>query len=377
MKGPKYDALVQSLSQGAVVRQLRGTPVELRSCADRREGEVDPRTAAAAGLNRAEFLRDKYALDPELWANEEHLFGPKDPQGLTPLELLRVQFGWVSSDLSCGIRTLRRSVQTPAGPVPVWQYELLTARTDRPCVVFFHGGGFFAGIIPTVENQCKLLAQLMGGVVLAVDYPLAPEHPYPAGFDACYAALCWAHGEAEELGISPDKIGVMGDSAGGNLALACALRDRDEGAGRVGCQVLIYPTLSRSEGPQDGDYFFDEALYHNPHGDALIDEQIHLIGSMAHQTNAWYLPAGQNARVPYLHPLAAPCTGLPQTLLLTAEYDFLYAECEEYTRRLQAAGVPVRHIRYGGIFHGTFDRLGYAPQVEDMLLCAAQAMRAL
>ena len=97
-------------------------------------------------------------------------------------------------------------------------------------------------------------------------------------------------------------------------------------------------------------------------------------GAMAHQTNAWYLPAGQDARVPYLHPIAAPCIGLPQTLLLTAEYDFLYAECEEYTRRLLVAGVPVRHIRYGGIFHGTFDRLGYAPQVEDMLLCAAQAM---
>jgi len=213
--------------------------------------------------------------------------------------------------------------------------------------------------------------------VLAVDYPLAPEHPYPAGFDACYAALCWAHGQAEKLGISPDKIGVMGDSAGGNLALACALRDRDEGAARIGCQVLIYPTLSRVTGPKDGDYFFDEALYDNPHGDALIDEQIHLIGSMAHQTNAWYLPAGQDPHVPYLHPIAAPCTGLPQTLLLTAEYDFLYAECEEYTRRLLAAGVPVRHIRYGGIFHGTFDRLGYAPQVEDMLRCAAKAMLAL
>ena len=372
----EYDKLLKSLSENAREIEVNGLTVEVRDCADRRPGRPDPRSVVAARLTRGQFASRRSELDPELWANEDHLFGPQDPQHYSTLDLLRFQFGWTSSDLSTGVRTLHRQVPGPRGPVSVYQYEVLSAAEDRPCMVFIHGGGFFGGVIPTVENQCKLLAQLSGGVVLSVEYPLCPEHKYPQGFDACYAAVEWAFAHAAELGVSRKKLCVSGDSAGGNLSLACSLRDRDEGKGMIAYQALIYPTVSRLEKVGAAHYWKPE-LYENPENDPLIDEQIRVIGSMGDECNGWYTETGEDLKSPYLSPLFGDPAGLPKTLLITAEYDFLRAECEEYSRRLCAAGVENRHIRYGGIFHGTFDRLGYAPQVEDMLREIAKDMRAL
>ncbi len=372
----EYDALLRSLKEGAVTIELEGAAIELRSCADRQPGQVDPRSALAAHLTREEFAARRLELDGELWANEDHLFGPPDPENYSPLALLRFQFGWTSSDLSCGIRTLHREIPSPDGPVSVYQYERVSPRPDRPCVVLIHGGGFFGGVIPTVENQCKLLAQLMDGVVLAVEYPLCPEHKYPAGFNACWATVVWAHENAAALGVGKNKIGVAGDSAGGNLSLACGLRDRDEGGGRIAFLGLIYPTLSRRESLHSARWWRPE-LYENPSGDPLIDQQIRQIGLTEDQTTSWYLPEGQDPDDPYVSPIEADPAGLPKVLLMTAEYDFLRAECDAYAGMLARAGVPCRCIRYGGIFHGTFDRLGYAPQVEDMLREIASEMSAL
>lgn len=372
----EYDKLLHSLKEGAQQIEQDGVPIELRNCADRQPGQADPRSALASHLTREEFAAHRLELDGELWANADHLFGPTDPENYSPLELLRFEFGWTSSDLSCGIRTLHREIPSPDGPVSVYQYERLSTRQDRPCVVLIHGGGFFGGVIPTVENQCKLLAQLMDGVVLAVEYPLCPEHKYPAGFNACWATVVWAQENAAALGIDPAKIGVAGDSAGGNLSLACGLKDRDEGSGRIAFLGLIYPTLSRREKVGCARWWKPE-LYDNPTADPLIEEKIREIGQMGDQTSDWYLPEGQDPDDPYVSPIEADPAGLPKVLLMTAEYDFLRAECDAYAGMLKKAGVPCRCIRYGGIFHGTFDRLGYAPQVEDMLREIASEMRAL
>lgn len=372
MKDKKeYTTLLESLRSGRQTITVDGLHVEVRNCADRKPGHVDPRSSAASGLTEADF-RNKASLDPELLGNQVHLIGPENAEDMPTLARLRTEFGWRSSDLSLGIRTT--SVERPG--YRIWQYEVPTAQEGRPCVVFFHGGGFFGGDIGTVENQCKLLAQYMGGVVLSVDYPLCPEHKFPQGFDACYDAVCWAYDHARELGIDPQKIGVSGDSAGGNLSLACALRDRDEGRGMIHYQCLIYPTVSREESVDHATYWKPEN-YDDPDNDPLIQQQIRVIGSMGSTCSDWYTEKGQNLRDPYLSPIFGQLKGLPKTLMITAEYDFLRAECEEMSRMLEASGVELRHIRYGGIFHGTFDRLGYAPQVEDILLEIAADMKSL
>lgn len=372
----EYDKLLNSLSQNASVIEVDGLTVEVRNCFDREQGKVDPRSAFASRLSREDFTLRHDELDPELWANCEHLFGPDAPETFSPLELLRCQFGWTSSDLSTGVRTMHREIPGTDGPVSVYQYEVLSAKGQRPCMVFIHGGGFFGGVISTVENQCKLLAQLMGGVVFSVEYPLSPENKFPAGFNACYNTVEWVYANADTLGISREKIGVSGDSAGGNLSLGCALRDRDEGKHMISYQALIYPTMSRFEKVGSAKYW-DPQNYENPNNDPLIEKEIRLIGSMGDQCNNWYLDEGMDPSHPYVSPIFGGMEGLPKTLMITAEYDFLRAECEEYSRMLKKAGIDGRHIRYGGIFHGTFDRLGYAPQVEDMLRVIAEDMMKL
>lgn len=366
----EYTMLLESLESGKQILDVKGLKVELRNCADRKAGRPDPRSSFAAGLTK-ECFQNKAALDPELLGNRVHLIGPENKEQMPLLARLRQEFGWRSSDLSVGIRT---TCVERLG-YRIWQYERPTAEENRPCLVFIHGGGFFGGDIATVENQCKLLAQYMGGVVFSVDYPLAPENKYPKGFDACYDAICWVYDHAREMGIDSRKIGVSGDSAGGNLSLACALRNRDEGENRIAYLCLIYPTVSREESIKSANYWRPED-YEDPEHDPLIQAQIRIIGSMD-ACNEWYLEEGEDLRHPYLSPIFADLKGLPKTLVVTAEYDFLRAECEAFSRKLEKAGVEHRHIRYGGIFHGTFDRLGYAPQVEDILLQIAGDMKAL
>lgn len=365
-----YAMLLESLESGKQILEVNGLKVELRNCYDRKAGRPDPRSSASAGLTKESF-QNKVLLDPELLGNQVHLIGPENKEQMPLLERLRQEFGWRSSDLSVGIRTT--CVERPG--YRLWQYEVPSAEENRPGLVFIHGGGFFAGDVFTVENQCKLLAQYMGGVVFSVDYPLAPENKYPKGFNACYDAVCWVYDHAAELGVDPRKIGISGDSAGGNLSVTCALRARDEGKNALAYQCLIYPTVSREESVKHATYWQPED-YEDPDNDPLIQDQIRVIGSMD-ACNEWYLEDGEDLRQPYLSPIFADLKGLPKTLMITAEYDFLRAECEAFSRKLEAAGVEHRHVRYGGLFHGTFDRLGYAPQVEDILIQIAKDMKAL
>ena len=366
MERQKYERLVESLQKNADKLYINGLEIEVRNCEGREAGRPDPANEAAGRVTREDFASYRERLAPQLWANEVHLLGPQGATGLSRLEYLRAQFGWTSSDVSTGIRTICHRMTVAGEPFRLYQYEVLSAETDRPCLLYIHGGGFFGGDIATLENQCKLLAQLSGGVVCSVDYPLCPEHPYPAGADACYEALQWIHAHASELGISREKVGIAGDSAGGNLALACALRDREQGGGRIAYQALLYPVVDMRE-RIDSSPYWDRQMYDNPYDDPLIEAQICMVGEQLADIAAWYVPAGTDVCQPCLSPILAELDGLPRTLMITVEYDFLRGSCEAFSRKLQAAGVETRHIRYGGCGHGVFDRLGYAPQADDMV----------
>ena len=373
----EYERLLPSLAFDAETIDVSGVPVEVRSTADREKGRLDPRTEETGKMTREEFKKNYSKLNPLLQPNEIHLFGPEDPENYTTLEYIRAQFGWVTPDLSSGITETRKTIEGSRGEIEIYIYKASSTDTERSCMVFFHGGGFFGGVIPTTENQCKLLAQLSGGVVISVDYPLAPEYRFPAGLDACYETVEWAYTNAKSLGISPQKIAVCGDSAGGNLALVSAIRARDEGKKYISYMALIYPTVTRAHDETSEYYYFDKEAYLNPDNDPYITEQITAIAKSGDRLIDWYLEKDTDPMDPYVSPIVASFKGLPQALVITAEYDYLRLECEALSRKLIAAGIKTRHIRYGGIVHGTFDRLGYAPQVEDMLREIAKDLRRL
>ena len=194
------------------------------------------------------------------------------------------------------------------------------------------------GNIAMTEGECRHIVRDVGCVVVSVDYHLAPEHKFPIPLEDCYAATTWVVEHAAELTVDPERVAVGGGSAGGNLAAAVSLMARDRGGPKLLLQVLDVPaTDSRMKTP---------SMEENAEGYMLTKEAMQ-------QFWDYYLRGPDDARNPYASPaFAEDLSGLPPALVLTAEYDPLRDEGEEYGRRLQAAGVPATVSRYDGMIHG-------------------------
>ena len=230
-----------------------------------------------------------------------------------------------------------RVVPGPHGEFPV---RVFTPEGTGPFPVYvhFHGGGWCTGNIAMTEGECRHVARDVGCVVVSVDYHLAPEHKFPIPLEDCYAATAWVVEHAVELDIDSERVAVGGGSAGGNLAAAVALMARDCGGPKLLLQVLDVPvTDSRMKTP---------SMEENAQGYLLTKEAMQ-------QFWDYFLRGPDDARNPYASPaFAEDLSGLPPALVLTAEYDPLRDEGEEYGRRLQAAGVPATVSRYDGMIHG-------------------------
>lgn len=241
--------------------------------------------------------------------------------------------------------TLRLRLYTPPGAGPF------------PLLLYFHGGGFVVCDLDTHDPICRNLCAGAGCVVASVDYRLAPEHRFPAAPEDCLAATRWAAEHAAGLGADPGRVAVAGDSAGGQLAAVVALRIRDEGGPRLAGQLLLYPTTDL--GPPATASFVECA-----EGYGLTAADVPWFWEK-------YLNDPAEARHPHASPLRAPdLGGLPPALILTAEYDVLRDEAEQYGERLRAAGVEVRVRRVPGMVHGFF---GMAGQVDRADAAVAEA----
>ena len=264
---------------------------------------------------------------------------------------------------SMSVEAMRASMLYPPleSRTPVGRVEDLTipadghalrARLYRPAetktsgmLVFFHGGGFVIGNLETHDQVCRELCTHTGSALLAVDYRLAPEHRFPLATDDCLRATRWAGDEANALGIDANRLVLIGDSAGANLATVTALRLRDEGGPAVCAQALIYPVTD----------------YHTPATRSYIENQSGYSLTRAAMVRFWaeYLEDATQATHPHAAPLrAADLCGLPPTLVQTAEFDPLRDEGEAYAHRLLDAGVPVTLWREAGLIHG-FVRMGF------------------
>ncbi len=267
-------------------------------------------------------------------------------------------------------RIEERTINGPAGELPVRIYRPSDA-TGLPLLVFFHGGGWVIGDLDTHDRECRELANQAGIIVMAVDYRLAPEHPYPAAHEDCWAALQWAHDNAAEVGADPARLAVGGDSAGGNLAASVALLARDAGIA-LALQLLIYPATDlRGHNPQWQGPRFD-SLTQNADGPFLTADSIAYFSS--HLAGAADL-ASITAE-PRLSPLLADDhRGLAPAYIATCEYDPIRDEGNAYAQALRDAGVPVRHHQWPGQPHVLFQ---LSPVVDDgqaLLSECASALR--
>lgn len=213
-----------------------------------------------------------------------------------------------------------------------------------PLLVYFHGGGFVVGDLDTHDHTCRFIARNAGVLVLAVDYRLAPEHPFPAAVQDALAAFLFATEHARQIGADPHAIAVGGDSAGGNLAAVVCQQSPLIGIAAPAYQWLLYPITDLAERHRSYELFSDGFL---------------LTAGQMGWFRSNYLGDQDVSTDPCVSPLRAPhLDGLPPAYIATAGFDVLRDEGEEYARLLDTAGTPVTLRRYRGLVHGFATSLG-------------------
>jgi acetyl esterase len=259
--------------------------------------------------------------------------------------------------LTAGARTPEQVVpvaSTEDIAVPGAQGEL-KARVYRPdadgplpTVAFFHGGGWVIGDLDTHDNMARSVCRDSRAVVVAIDYRLAPEDPFPAAAEDAVAAGRWVAQHLDQFG-GDTRFGVAGDSAGGNLAAVVAQQLTADGT-PVTAQFLIYPAVDAA-----GEY---PSRVENAKGYFL--EQPTMDWFYGHYAGSWEDP--NDPRLSPLH--AASLGGLPPAVIVTAEYDPLRDEGEAYGTALRAAGVAADVRRFDGMIHGFFDMGTVSPAAQ-------------
>ncbi|MEU8120680.1 alpha/beta hydrolase [Spirillospora sp. NPDC049024] len=250
------------------------------------------------------------------------------------------------------------TVDGPAGPLPARLYRPAWDG-PAPALVYFHGGGWVLGDVESYDPVVRALAAASGVAWVSVGYRRPPEDPFPAALDDAVAAVRWVAANASRLGLDPGRVGVAGDSAGGQLAAAAAGLLRDAGPARPVLQVLLYPALDLREVPPplpDPD-----GLEFPPSG----------IGRALRA----YLRGADRAR-PEVSPLLDPDpSGLPPAVVATAEHDRLRPQAEAYAARLREAGVPVVLVPGTGLDHGFLGWGSFARRPAEAVARIGAAVR--
>ncbi len=248
---------------------------------------------------------------------------------------------------------IRAALVSNRAPRPIHAVEDLTVPTPavrlalrlyrpgpdrRPVALFMHGGGWTVNDLDTHDDLCRAIAVRSGWTLASLEYRKAPEHPHPAPLHDTYVTYRWLLDSAGEHGCTPAPPALVGESSGATIASNLSVLLRDLGAPTPPYQVLAYPATDR----------FDRWPSYRERGEGYILDR---------RLMEWYyghcLPAGAREPPPYFVPLdVEDLSGLPPTLILTAEFDPLRDEGREYARRLAAAGVPVEHVHAARQMHG-------------------------
>lgn len=235
-----------------------------------------------------------------------------------------------------------------------------------PLFVNLHGGGFVLGFAEVDDTYCKLLAEEGHCIVVNMDYVLAPENKFPAAVEECYQLMKWIYNNPGELRSDPQRLAIGGHSAGGNLAASVCLLAKERNEFTIKCQIIDYAVLDLATSPRAK----------KPIGSKLLDEErTESLVDLAEKYNEWYLRTSEDGLNPLASPLLAKdLTGLPPSLVIAAENDFLQNEDQLYAKRLKEAGVKVQYKLYQGCEHG-FTHTGPREAARDAWMLMAAFLR--
>ncbi|GAA2592643.1 alpha/beta hydrolase [Actinomadura fulvescens] len=250
------------------------------------------------------------------------------------------------------------TIDGPGGPLRARLYRP-AATGPSACLVYFHGGGWVLGDVDSYDPVARALTVACGVALLSVDYRRPPEHPFPAPVDDGVAAVRWAAANTAAHGLDPGRLGVAGDSAGGQIAAATAWRLRGTGP-RLALQLLVYPAVDLRDVPPD---------LPDPDGLRFPRSGVDRILKL-------YL-RDTDRTVPEVSPLLAPdLTGMPPTIVATAEHDRLRPQAERYAARMADAGVDVTLLTGTGLDHGFLGWGSFARRPADAIARIGATVRA-
>ncbi len=298
----------------------------------------------------------------------------RDPDAPIDLEERRVSYRAICTGgrhLAAEVaEVVDRMIPGPESDLPVRIYRAEGLGDRSPVVLYLHGGGWTIGDLEGYDEQCRAVASTSGAVVVALEYRLAPEHPFPAAVDDSWAALCWVSEHAGELGVDSGRLVVAGDSAGGNLSAVLSLLARDRGGPAIDHQFLIYPAT---------DFDYDSRRW-----PSLEENAVGYFLEL--RMMRWFADNVAGGRDLSTEPLAAPIraenhAGLPPATVMVGGFDPLRDEGLGYAEMLRSAGVPVEVIHHEEQVHGYWivaplvPSSGAARQIDlDALRAAIEAL---
>jgi len=270
----------------------------------------------------------------------------------------------LSGELTPGVTIANQFIPGDTADILIRIYRP-TGADIKSGLVYFHGGGWSYFSVDMYDAQLTALASMTNSVIVSVNYQKSPEHKFPIPHDDCYTGLKWVFANAEKLGIDSQKIGIGGDSAGGNLAAGVALRNRDEKLFPIAYQLLIYPCV--------GVNFETDSYNSNAVGYGLSKRTMSWLWSL-------YLNGERDYTNHYAVPLSsASCADLPPAIVITAEFDVLRDDGRQYAEKMKKDGVKVIYRDYPGMIHGFFNygkyindginaRTHFADAIKELLL---------
>jgi acetyl esterase len=253
-----------------------------------------------------------------------------------------------------------RRIDGPGGPLTLRFYTPHGLAGPAPALVFFHGGGWIYGDLESHDALCRVLAEEAQVRVIAVDYRLAPEAPFPAAFDDSWAAWEWITTHAQGIGIDPGRLAVGGDSAGGNLAALVAQHAVHAGAVKPAFQLLIYPATDFLELSESRMTYADG--FYLTKGFMDLAEENYLVGNEDKADNR-------------LSPLHQDPAGVAPAYVVTAGFDPLLDEGKAYADKMSAAGVPVEYVCEDGLIHSFANMVGLGTSAPRAVRRAAAALQ--
>jgi acetyl esterase len=326
--------------------------------AEKVTGNARRRLIVAGSILAGLALMALCAVEVGLPAYERYIMDNLD----TNYRRIRAQADMIPPASSIKMASVRNfTIAGPAGEVPVRLYLPLGMRADGPLLIYMHGGGFVLGGIAMADRVVRTLARGGRCAAISVGYRLAPENPYPAGLEDCYAVILWAREHRAELGGSSGEIVLAGESAGGTLAAALSQVCRDRGVPGIAGQMLFSPAVGGIDESTGKPY---ESRARNAKVSILTAKSLSSFGRMYLGDPARY------AEDPYVNPIrAASLSGLPPALIVTCGRDPLREEGQAYARKLAQAGVAV--------VHRDFPTRNHAYQGREVMELAMEFLRGI